>query len=584
MDNTNTINEIRSKVDIVSVISSYLPLTSKGKNYFGVCPFHDDTNPSMSVSPDKQIYKCFSCGASGNVFDFIMNYEHVSFREALGILSEKTGIEIKGINIGKKTNKYDKFYEIYDLALKYYQNNMSSSYAKEAKTYLNGRNIDEAMIKDYKIGLSLDKVDNLTKLLTSKGYSLSVLNDIGLSNQNRDVYVNRIIFPLYDLNGRVVGFSGRRYDGIKDNKYINTKGTQIFKKGEVLYNYHLAREFIRSKDQVIVMEGFMAVIRSSVNGIKNAVGLMGTAMTKEQANLIMHLSKNVILCFDGDEPGRKACLDNGSVLEEKGCNVRVVELSDNLDPDDYILKYGADSFKNLVNSSITLSDYRIKRLKRNINLSSDLEKTEYINKVLEETSKIEDEIHREFILKKLANEFEIGYNTLEKRLLSLIDSNSKKEVSSNSTELIMEEKKKEKKDKYFIATYALLYYMITNKNCLNYYDNGKINFLNEKERYLASEISYYNNKYGNITVADFYTYVSDKEDLKELLNNIMDLELDNCVDDKTILNYIDTLKEYQVEEKIKLLKKRIKEEPDVSKQLEIALMIKNLKNDLLKEK
>ena len=163
MDFTNTINEIRRKVDIVDVISSYLPLTEKGKNHFGICPFHDDTNPSMSVSRDKQIFKCFSCGASGNVFDFVMNYEHVSFREALGILSEKTGIEIKGINIGKKTNKYDKFYEIYDLALKYYQNNMSSSYAKEAKTYLNGRNIDEAMIKDYKIGLSLDKVDNLTE-------------------------------------------------------------------------------------------------------------------------------------------------------------------------------------------------------------------------------------------------------------------------------------------------------------------------------------------------------------------------------------------------------------------------------------
>ena len=583
MDNTNVINEIRSKVNIVDIISSYLPLTSKGKNYFGVCPFHDDTNPSMSVSPDKQIYKCFSCGASGNVFDFIMNYEHVSFKEALAILSNKTGIEIKGINLTKKTTKYDKFYEIYDLAHKYYLNNMNSSYAKSAKEYLHNRHIDDDIIKEYKIGLSLDRQDNLTKLLTGKGYDLVTLNDIGLSNQNKDVYINRIIFPLYDLNGRIVGFSGRRYDGIKDNKYVNTKGTEIFKKGETLYNYHLAREFVRSKDQVIVMEGFMAVIRSSVNGIKNAVGLMGTAMTKEQANLICHLSKNVILCFDGDEPGRKACSDNGKVLEEKGCNVRIVELSDNLDPDDYILKYGAESFKNLINSSITLGDYNIKRLKRNVNLRSDVEKTNYINMVLETASTIEDEIHREFILKKLAKEFEIGYNTLEKRLLSLIENKAKKEVKNDNVDLIKTEKKLVR-DKYFISTYALLYYMITSKKCLSYYDSGKINFLNEEERYLASEISYYNKKYGNITVADFYTYVSDKENLKKLLDIMMDLELPNEVDDKVIIGYIDTLKEYQIKEEINKLKKQIEEEPDVAKQIEIALRIKELKNSSLKEK
>ena len=574
MDNTNTINEIRKKVDIVKVISSYLPLTKKGKNYFGVCPFHDDTNPSMSVSEDKQIYKCFSCGNSGNVFDFIMNYEHVSFKEALGILSEKTGIEIKGIEVGKKVTKYDKFYEIYDLALKFYQNNMNSSYSKEAKEYLHNRNITDEMIKEYKIGLSLDKYDTLTKLLLTKGYDLTTLNKIGLSNDSKDVYINRIIFPLYDLNGRVVGFSGRRYDGIKENKYINTKGTDIFKKGETLYNYHLAREHVRSKNEVIVMEGFMAVIRSSVNGIKNAVGLMGTAMTKEQANLISHLSKNVIVCFDGDEPGRLACLENGDVLEKLGCNVKVVELEDNLDPDDYILKYGIDSFKSLIDNSITLSDYRIKRLKKNINLNSDLEKSEYINNVLKETAKIKDEIHREFILKKLAKEFEIGYNTLEKRLLSLIENEPKKE---EKIEVI--EPKKLNKDKYYIATYKLLYCLIMNKKCLEEFDEGRINFLNEEERFLASEISYYYKKYGSITVADFYTYINSKEKLKEVFDRIFELDLEKEITDKEIDDYINTLKEFRVKEEIKRLKQQIKDETDVNKQIEIASRIRELKNN-----
>lgn len=581
MDNTNIINEIRSKVDIVDIISSYLPLTQKGKNFFGVCPFHDDSNPSMSVSRDKQIYRCFSCGASGNVFNFIMDYEHVSFKEALMILSEKTGIEVKGLNLQKKTSKNDKLYEIYELAHKYYQNNMSSSYAKKAKEYLNNRHIDEAMIKEYKIGLSLDKQDNLTKLLISKGYDLKTLNDIGISNANKDIYMNRIMFPLYDLNGRVVGFSGRRYDGIKENKYVNTKGTEIFQKGDTLYNYHLAREFVRSKNQVIVMEGFMAVIRSKEAGIKNAVGLMGTAMTKEQANLIKRLSNNVVLSFDGDEPGRKACLDNGSELEKLGCQVSIVELDNGLDPDDYILKYGQDAFKNLVNNAITLSDYRIKRLKSNINLTSDLDKSKYINSVLEETSKIEDEIHQEFILKKLAKEFDISYNTLEKRLLSFLDKKEKEEIKKE--EIIptnVNEKTKIKKDKYYLATYALLYYMILNKKCLNYYRDGKINFPNEDERFLASEISYYEQKYGIITVADFYTYLSDKEKLLNTLNKVLELDLEEELDDKTLNDYINTLKENQINQELKRLKKMIKEEPDVMIQAELAQKMAKLKQEI----
>ncbi len=579
MDNTNIINEIRSKVDIVDIISSYLPLTQKGKNFFGVCPFHDDTNPSMSVSREKQIYRCFSCGASGNVFNFIMDYEHVSFKEALSILANKTGIEIKGLKLDKKESKYDKLYEIYELAHKYYQNNMSSSYAKKAKEYLNNRHIDEDMIKEYKIGLSLDKSDNLTKLLLAKGYDLNTLNSIGLANYDKDVYMNRIMFPLYDLNGRVVGFSGRRYDGIKENKYVNTKGTNIFQKGETLYNYHNAREFVRSKNQVIVMEGFMAVIRTLTTGIKNVVALMGTAMTKEQANLIKRLSTNVVLCFDGDEPGRKACLDNGNELEKLGCDVSIVELDGGLDPDDYILKYGSDDFKNLVKNAITLSDYRIKRLKKNINLNSDLEKTEYINNVLAETSKIEDEIHQEFILKKLAKEFNISYNTLEKRLLSFEKENSKEEKKTELEVVIKPNQTEVKKDKYYIATNALLYYMLVNKKCLEYYNSGKINFLNEDERYLASEISYYEQKYGIITPADFYTYLQTKEELLKVLNRVLELELDQEVTEKTILDYIKTLKDYRLKQEINRLEKELKDENDVMKQANIALKIAELRKN-----
>ncbi len=579
MDSISTINEFRGKVDIVDVISRYIPLKQRGKNFFGVCPFHDDTNPSMSVSREKQIYRCFSCGASGNVFNFVMDYEHVSFPESLRIVAEKAGIEWNGITVSKKNNKNEKYYELYELAHKYYQNNMNSSYAKKAKEYLLNRKITEEMIIKYKIGFSLDRLDHLTKLLLSKGYDLTTLNDFGLTNFDKDVYMNRIIFPLYDLEGRVVGFSGRRYDGKKENKYVNTKGTPIFQKGDILYNYHEAREFARSKNQIIVMEGFMAVIRSKEAGIHNAVGLMGTAMTKEQSKLIRRLSENVVVCFDGDEPGRKACLDNGLELEKLGCQVSVVQLEDGLDPDDYILKFGEESFRNLVKNAITLSDYRIKVLKKNIDLSSDLEKSEYIQSVLVETSKIEDEIHREFILKKLANEFNISYNTLEKRLLSLLNQKELDTKKQKRNEFIVVEKNKEKKDKYDLAAYALLYYMLVDKRCLNYYNEGKINFPREEERFLASEISYYDQKYGIITPADFYTYLENNDKLKKVLNDVLALNLDQQVDDMVILDYINVLKEYQKNQERNRLEKLMKQENDVMKQAEIALKIALLKEN-----
>ena len=233
-NNIDLINQIRSKVDIVDIISEYIPLTQRGKNFFGVCPFHDDTNPSMSVSREKQIYKCFSCGASGNVFNFLMDYEHISFREALVLLSEKTGINIGNIKVKKENNKYEEYYKIYDLALKYFQNNINTNYGKEAREYLKNRNIDEDIIKEFSIGLALSSRDSLYQLLTKKKYNNQVLNSLGLTINNYDNFIDRIIFPLWDVSGKVVGFSGRIYSvNNKQNKYVNTKETPIFKKDKL---------------------------------------------------------------------------------------------------------------------------------------------------------------------------------------------------------------------------------------------------------------------------------------------------------------------------------------------------------------
>ncbi len=570
----NVINEVRSKLDIVDIVSEYLPLTQKGKNFFGVCPFHDDNNPSMSVSREKQIYRCFSCGASGNVYNFVMDYEHISFKEALNLLAAKIGIEIKGLKLPRKNDKYDKFYEIYNITNKYFQNNIQTNYGKQAKEYLNNRQISEQMIKDYGIGLSLDTSNDLTTLLSKKGYDLNTLNEIGLTSYDRDIFSSRVMFPLKDLSGRIVGFSGRRYDSIKEEKYVNTKGTPIFQKGLTLYNYYDAREAVRKKKQVILMEGFMAVIRADTIGVSNSVALMGTAMTKEQADLVKRLSQDVILMFDGDEAGKKATLTNGDELEKLGLNVKVAELNDGLDPDDYILKHGKESFYSLIENAINFSDYKIKALKTGYNLNSDEEIAEYINKVLMEASKIKDEIRRELIVKTLAKEFDIGYNTLEKRLLILLESNKEKQPT---IKVIKPNIKSKKTDKYQLAALTLLYYMLVNSKVINFFEKGEIYFSTEKQRFLASEIAYYYKIYGTIVPADFYTYLKDKQELREVLDEVLALDLEDEIADEVILDYIKVMKENSVNQEIDRLKQMIKEINNPLEKAKIAERIRKLK-------
>ena len=402
--NNDLANEIRSKTDIVDIIGERIPLVARGKNFFGVCPFHDDSNPSMCVSREKQIYTCFSCHATGNVYTFLMNYEHIDFREALRYLGEKVGVNVSSVNIVKKTTKFDHLYEAYNFAVKYFQNNLSASVGKEARAYLSKRGINEEAIKEFEIGLSLESRDDLTKLLVSKKYELSTLNRIGLSSDDHDIYDDRIMFPLYDVSGQVVGFSGRIYKDVDQNKYLNTKETDIFKKGEMLYHYHVAREECRLKKSVIVMEGFMDVIRASIVGVKNTVALMGTALTNNQFNLIKRLSNNIILCLDGDDPGVKAMLSIGEHLLDEGVEVKVVVLPDNDDPDSFILKHGKERFIGLVENALNFSDFKMQQLRKNVNFRSDEEKANYINEVLKETVKINDTIRVEIVLKRLEKE------------------------------------------------------------------------------------------------------------------------------------------------------------------------------------
>ncbi len=570
--NQDEINEIRNKLNIVDVISSYgIPLTKKGRNYFALCPFHDDHSPSLSVSEEKQIYKCFVCGESGNVFNFVMNYEKISFKEALAKLATTIGINL-GIT-EKKDNKYDKYYELMDIANKFYQNNLLSGEGKDARKYLENRKLDKNTIQEFEIGLSLNKMNILTNLLVNQGYSMEELNLIDLSNENRDSFINRIIFPLHNKDGKVIGFSGRIYNRDDLNKYQNTKETPLFKKRENLFNYHRAKAAIRNDKKVIVMEGFMAVIRAYTVGIKNCVATMGTALSHEQADFIKKLSNNIYLCYDGDAAGRKATLSSGEVFSKMNLNVFVISLSDNLDPDDYILKYGEENFRKKIDDAITFNEYKIKVLKQKYNFDNIDDKTNYINQVLLEINNEKDIIKQEIMLKTLANDTNVWYNTLEKKLLGLKD----KEINKEKSESVVI--KKDKKNGFLKAMESLIYYSLNYPKVITMIDNSNVYIPNTDIRLLLNEIIAYYNRYGEINEADFYTYLSnlEKNDLMKELNKVLQNDYPVMENDDQINENLLAIKKYNIALEIRKLEKEIKEEVDFERQIKLMEEIRTLK-------
>lgn len=562
------INYIRTSVDIVDVVSKYIPLVPKGKNYFGVCPFHDDKNPSMSVSKEKQIYTCFSCGATGNVIKFVEDYENVSFMEALKILADQAGIPL---NIGQtkqsRLQNSSPLYEVYELSQKFYHNNINTALGKSAKEYLKKRNIDESIIKEFGIGLALKKHDMLTQLLINKKYDLNVLMKSGLIGRNEhgylDSYYNRIMFPLWDISGKVVGFSGRIFNGEKDApKYINTRETEIFKKGELLYNYHRAKEEARRENKLIIMEGFMDVIRAYTVGIKNVIAMMGTAVTKDQALLIKRMAKNIILCFDGDEAGAKATLSCTEELLKIGVTPKIVRLEENLDPDEYITNYGKDRFLGKLENPMNVMDFKLNYLKKKKDLSSDQDVAKYVNDVLEELSKVDDEILRELTLQKVSQESKLDIEFLRSQLLE----------KENPQKIMLEPKiePKKKVDKYEKAQMYLLYYMLESNEVIRLY-NKKITFMpNEKYRNLAFHISYYYKTNGEINVAGLMDQFEGNEELLKTIGEILALNLKDTYTVGEIEDYLNTIKEYNLKNGQAELQKKLKNERDLSEKVRIA--------------
>lgn len=562
---------IQRKVNIVDIIRDYIPLVQKGKNFFGVCPFHDDHNPSMSVSSEKQMYKCFVCGASGNVFNFVMEYEKVSYYEAVKIIADKVGINIDIGTIEKMPIKKSPLYDMYEIAYKIYQNNLNTSYGKEAREYLRKRNIDNDIIKEFKIGLSTTGTE-ISSALKKKDFNEIDILKSGIcaksSNNIYDIYKNRIMFPLTDLNGDVVAFSGRIYNDSSESKYINTTETEIFKKGDLLYNYHIAKEEARKEKSIIVVEGFMDVIRLSTIGIKNVVALMGTALTKHQAHLIRKLSSNIVLMFDGDGAGDKATLSFLNMFENSDANIKIVRLEDNLDPDEYILKNGKEKMIYHLTHPLNPISYKLDNLKTDVNFNDSIDVSRYINLAIKELEKIDDDIVRGIETKKVSDLTGISVEKL----------NSSMNLEKNDFKKIIENVKKDniKMDKYDKASKYIIYNMIKNNNMILYYYNNLSYLPSNIDRKLANEIVLFYKKFNSFNINDFVTYLEDRKELINLVIKINDMEIILADSTEEMDTYFKTIREYMSKVEIKKLTEELKKASD-SKKKEIAQKIVEIK-------
>ena len=558
------VDEIRNKADIVEIIKDYIPLNQKGKNFFGVCPFHQDHSPSMSVSREKQMFKCFSCGAAGNVFKFVSAFENISFVEAIQKVANKVGVVLELKDDHKAVSKYDDKYKIMDLANNFYQNNLNTKAGEGAKDYLKKRGLTEEMIKTFEIGLSFSN-NQLRNFLNSKKIANEELFDLGLVNFNNtdyfDVFVDRILFPIHDAVGHVVAFTGRVYDSQKTPKYLNSKETVIFKKGNVLFNYHRAKDSVRLEKKLILVEGNMDALRMYASGFKNTVALMGTSLTDEQITLIQKLHVPVILMLDNDNAGALATETNGKLLTKANIIVEVVRLSNQKDPDEYILANGASKMAEVIKHPVSFLEFEYENLKENRNLQDPMELSNYVKDVLNclETA---DKITIDIILNKLANEFNLSLEVL------------KQELKSDKQEIKIAKKisPKVKNSKYDISVNYILYYMMNEKKYIDLYQNNLGYFKEEKYRKIANEISYYAEEKNSINLADFLTY-AETSPLKDEIYNVIKSINDPRIEDNSIKDYFNNIKEKNWEDELQKLKLEQKQVSDINEKTNIGQKI-----------
>lgn len=417
------IEEIRQKNDIVDVISSYVHIQRKGSNYFGLCPFHNEKSPSFSVAPGKQMYYCFGCGAGGNVFTFVMEYENYSFGEAIKFLADKAGVILPEVEYSeenkKKESRRTRLLEINKEAAKYYFYQLRSEQGAIGQRYLQDRLLSGETIKQFGLGYSLKFSNDLIQYLKKKGYKEDLILEAGLANADEkngmyDKFWNRVMFPIQDINHRVVGFGGRVM-GEGKPKYLNSPETPVFDKSRNLYGLNFART--SRKNSIILCEGYMDVIAMHQAGFTQAVASLGTAFTSGQANLLRRYTEEVLLTYDSDEAGTKAALRAIPILKEAGVSGKVINLQPYKDPDEFIINMGTQAFQERIDQAENSFFFEVRILQKDYNLKDPESKTKFHKEIARKLCQFSEEVERDNYIEAVAEKYSIGFDNLRKLVI-----------------------------------------------------------------------------------------------------------------------------------------------------------------------
>ena len=406
------IDEVRAASDIVDIISQYVILKRSGRNFFGVCPFHKEKTPSFSVSPDKQIFHCFGCGAGGNVIHFISKIENISFKDTIEMLADRAGIALPAFDNGADSSGLlmkEKVYEINKKAAEFYHEELYKPASKAAQEYVKARKLDNKTLKAFLIGYAAGRND-LYKYLRDSGFSDEEILESSLvnktsGNQYKDRFKNRLMFPIKDVRDRVIAFGGRVLDSSLP-KYINSPENIVYSKGRNLYGLNVAKS--SSVEKIIVVEGYMDAVSLYQRGITNSVASLGTALTEAQGRLLRKYSKKVIISYDSDSAGQAATLRGLEILTSLGCDVRILQMEGAKDPDEFVIKYGNVRFNNLVDNAISLIEFKVKMLKNSLNIEATNDKIKFLNEIAKILGNVDNKMEQEVYIDKIAKEYGIS--------------------------------------------------------------------------------------------------------------------------------------------------------------------------------
>lgn len=426
------LDEIKSKNDIVDIVSQYVVLKRTGRNYMGLCPFHKEKSGSFCVSPDKQIFHCFGCGVGGNVFHFISKIENLNFKESVEMLANRAGVELPVSSNSAEDDKRERLksrvYEVNKCAAEFYHENLYKPTAKPGQEYVKKRHLDNKTLKAFKIGYS-GRFNELYTELKSKGFTEEEILASCLVNKNPDGkfidrFRNRLMFPIFDTHERVIAFGGRVLDDSKP-KYINSPEDIVYSKGRHLFAFNIARKY--NSKTIIMVEGYMDAVSLHQRGIHNAVASLGTALTEAQGRLLRRSCEKVIIGYDADGAGQAATLRGLEILQNLGCDIRILQIEGAKDPDEFVVKYGPERFQMYVDKAISLVEFKVKMLKKSLDLDNVNDKIKFLNEVAKIVAKVENSMEREVYVDKISLEYKVSKDAIYAEINKLLYANSRTE-------------------------------------------------------------------------------------------------------------------------------------------------------------